>query len=349
MAQPWGFLSSKYTGLYCLLSIGFTIYLLMIASPSITFSALSASDRYLKQHTPHRGPYAIAIFLASKSNERPEDSDNDDGYYVSARTLVYQLLHSPSTKLRNPVPVIILVSQAARESKRQRLRDDGATVINVDNIPHNMTITIDRWTDTFTKLRLFDPSVVPYEKVLLMDADIALTRPIDAIFHDSNTEPREMNETALGEQERELTPEKYIMAASPESLQRNHSYPFLDPDNLSTRFNSGLLMYSPSTELFQYYLKLLEHPDLYYTGGPDQDLLNYAHRWEGPMPWRRLHYSWYLNWPNDNDLKGNMAILHTKWWDHEFSYSSDSVEKFAFARRWEMEGYWIGKEGYTSH
>ncbi|OQE27445.1 hypothetical protein PENSTE_c004G08972 [Penicillium steckii] len=315
----------------------------------MAFGTRSAADRHLKQQNLHRSPYAIAIFLASKSNERPEDSDNDDGYYVSARTLVYQLLHSPSTKLRSPVPVVILVSQHARESKRQRLRDDGAIVVNVDDVAHNVTITVDRWTDTFTKLRLFDPSVVPYEKVLLMDADIALTRPIDGIFQSINTDPRETNQTALNEQEREPLPEKYIMAASPESLQRDHSYPFLDPDNESTRFNTGLLMYSPSTEIFQHYLKLLEQPDLYYTGGPDQDLINYAHRWGGPMPWRRLHYSWYLNWPNDNDLKGNMAILHTKWWDHEFAYSSDSVEKFAFARRWEMEGYWIGKEGYNLH
>ncbi|KAJ5278574.1 hypothetical protein N7478_003946 [Penicillium angulare] len=349
MAPPSQFLRSKYFVLYSLLSIGFTIYLLIVSSSSITFGTLSAADRHPKQHIPNRGSYAIAIFLASKSNERPEESDDNDGYYVSARTIVYQLLHSPSTKLRYPVPLVILVSQHARESKRQRLRDDGAIVVEVDEVAHNMTITIDRWTDTFTKLRLFDPSVVPYQKVLLMDADIALTRPIDAIFQDSNTDLYETNQTALTEPERESLPEKYVMAASPESLQRDHSYPFLDPDNLSTRFNSGLLIYSPSTELFQYYLKLLQNPDLYYTGGPDQDLLNYAHRWGGPMPWRRLHYSWYLNWPNDNDLKGNMAILHTKWWDHKFSYSSDSVEKFAFARRWEMEGYWIGKEGQKSH
>lgn len=340
MARQARFLSKCFP-LYCLLSICFTICLLTVSARPTTH--ISVAD-HPHGESIHRGPYAITTFLAGKFNESPEDSDNDDGYYVSARTLVYQLLHSPSTKLRNPIPLVILVSQDVRETKRQRLRDDGAIVVAVDHVAHNMTVTVDRWINTITKLRLFDPSVVPYEKVLLMDTDMALTRPIDAIFQDPNSDPRQTNQTAHNEPESKPLPEKYIMAASPESLQRDHSYPFFDPDYSASNFNSGLLMYSPSTELFQYYLELLKNPDVYYKGGPDQDLLNYAHRWEGPMPWRRLHYSWYINWPNDNDMKGNMAILHTKWWDHEFSYSSDAVEQFAFARRWEMEGFWMGKE-----
>lgn len=62
------------------------------------------------------------------------------------------------------------------------------------------------------------------------------------------------------------------------------------------------------------------------------------------MAWKRLHWSWYISTPNNNDLQGDMALLHTKWWESGASLSSDSVEKFAFARTWEMEGCWIGQE-----
>lgn len=77
-------------------------------------------------------------------------------------------------------------------------------------------------------------------------------------------------------------------------------------------FNSGLFMYSPSVEIYQYYMRLLDHPDLYYRGIPDQDLLNYAHHWGGPMAWKRLHSSWHINTPKNNDLQGDMALLHAK-------------------------------------
>jgi alpha-N-acetylglucosamine transferase len=341
---PQGKFCNKKFLLFYLLSISFTVYLL-IASSSLAdnFSESSTADNQFPHSTPYHGRYAIGAFLASKFNGKQDDSDDEDAYFVSARTLIYQLLHAPSTKFREPVPVIMLVTQDVRESKRQRLRDDGALVVEIEHLAHNMTITVERWVETVTKLRLFDPTVMPYEKVLLIDTDMTLTRPLDAIFQDPATELRHSNQSAHIEPEIDAPPDKFIMAASPESFQREHPYPFLDPDHKKSYFNSGLIMYSPSAELFQHYMDLINHPDLYYTGAPDQDILNYAHRWGGPMPWKRLHYSWYLNWPNDNDLKGHMALLHTKWWDHAYSYSSDTVEKFALVRRWEMEGYWIGK------
>lgn len=47
-----------------------------------------------------------------------------------------------------------------------------------------MAITVYRWVKTITKRPLCDPKVVPYEKFFLLDTDIVLTRPIDAIFQD---------------------------------------------------------------------------------------------------------------------------------------------------------------------
>lgn len=56
----------------------------------------------------------------------------------------------------------------------------------------------------------------------------------------------------------------------------------------------------------------LSKKEAWYHGFPYRDLLNYAHRVEGPMPWPELQFSWHLNWANDNDLNGGMAALHAK-------------------------------------
>ncbi|GIJ84939.1 hypothetical protein Asppvi_003794 [Aspergillus pseudoviridinutans] len=129
------------------------------------------------------------------------------------------------------------------------------------------------------------------------------------------------------------------MAASPESGKLDHPYPYLDTEQRDSYFNSGFFVYSPSTQLFGHYMSLLNESETWYHGFPDQDLLNYAHRSDGPMPWQKLHFSWHLNWPNDNDLNGGMAALHAKWWKGDFV--SPSVKEYALSRRWEMEGYWM--------
>jgi len=341
MTRPGKYMSKKLL-VFCLVSIACTILLLFVTP--LPLGAISDGLA-----TKYRGRYAIATFLASHDDGTHPVHDEEDPYFVSARTLVYQLLHSPATKLPYQVPVIVAVTPDVRESKRRRLRADGASVIEVEYVAHKAGVADDSWFKMATKLRLFDPTVIPYEKVLFMDADMVLTRPVHDIFGDPNTEPVLSNDATEVGAELGTIPKRYLMAASPESLQRDHAYPFLDPDGTAKNFNGGLFMYSPTAEVFQYYKSLLSHPKLYNTGVPDQDLINYAHRWEGPMPWKRLHPSWYINWPNDNDLAGNMALLHSKWWVHDTSSPSDAVEKFALSRRWEMEGYWTGRETKSTY
>ncbi|KAJ5594866.1 uncharacterized protein N7459_001074 [Penicillium hispanicum] len=324
----------------------------------------------LKNAGPYKGPVAVATFLGGHTEGHEDDRDDEDTYFVGARLLAYQLIHAPRTRLEGSVPFLVVVGPNVRESKRQRLRDDGAIVVPVDSVEHNLTIQVHRWDDTFTKLRLFDSDVVPYERVLLVDTDIVLTRPIDAIFRDPNAypmmtlkkpDPRDSTSGAaptnpLGDAddsddsddsdgslaEQRKMPDNFMIAATPETMIRHHEYPFRDPDHSIKIFNSGFLMYQPSREIFKYYISLLDVADRWYEGGPDQNLLNYAHRYTGPMPWRRLDTTWHINWPHDEDLAGGMATLHVKWWSNE--QVTEKVKDFAAARRWEMEGYWSAKE-----
>lgn len=345
--RPEDFMSKKLLA-FCLLSIAFTIFLLF-GSPAPPSPAELNDAPIPGQHRPaiFKGRHAISTILASKSTEKADHDNDEDGYFVSARTLIYQLLHSPTTKLQTPVPIVMLVTKDVTESKRQTLRDDGAIVVEVEDDKHGTPIAAERWTSMATKPHIFNPAIVPYEKVLFMDVDMVLTRPIDEIFQDFSTELGPNTDATQVDVELGPLPEQYILAASPESRQKDHAYPLRDPDHTMSTFNSGLFMYSPSVEIYQYYMRLRDHPDLYYTGIADQDLLNYAHRWGGPMAWKRLHWSWYINTPNNNDLQNDMALLHTKWWESGASLSKEFVEKFAFARRWEMEGYWMGQEDKT--
>jgi hypothetical protein len=47
-------------------------------------------------------------------------------------------------------------------------------------------------------------------------------------------------------------------------------------------------MFAPSKEMFNYYTSFLNIKDSFDPRYPEQNLLNYAHRWGGPMPWKEL-------------------------------------------------------------
>ncbi|KAJ5101896.1 hypothetical protein NUU61_004118 [Penicillium alfredii] len=314
-----------------------------VASP---ISSPSASPSPLKSR------YAIGTFLGAHWDKKEGDTDYSDWYFVGARILTYQFMHSPITKLKTPIPFIILVSKDVSESKRERLRRDGATVVEVEHIQHNFSDQIGKpsWKETFTKMRLFDPKVMPYEKVLMVDTDMVITRPIDNLFLDRNTALQPSRRNGTKEQKSALLshhrkfPASYAYWTAPETMDWDHPFPFTNEDGAIKEFNSALAMYTPNEAIFQYYMDLIAKPDSFpFWGLPDQNLLNYAHRLDGPLPWQQLEPSWYINWVNPNDLEGEVAIFHIKYWNME--YPHPLVREYALSRRWEMEGYWLAKEG----
>ncbi|KAJ5767818.1 hypothetical protein N7533_000401 [Penicillium manginii] len=294
-----------------------------------------------------KSPYCVAIFLgAYRDYQYGDDDDDDDSYFVGARTLVYQLLHAPATRFTHaidtdPIPVIFLVTKDVSESKRRRLEADGASVIEIE--PIEASWANGRYKQVLTKLRLFDPEILPYEKVFVMDTDMVITRPIDAIFQDegSHFSSPDYNRTGADTEIAPLPP-KYMFAASPESHDLDHPYPFLNLDPENQDFNVGCMLFSPSKEIYKYYLEILKHPNLFRHEFPEQDLLNYVHRLDGPMPWSSLHYSWHISCPNENDIKGKMAIIHAKFW---FAGEKAMARQLAISCMSEMKKYWIGKEG----
>jgi len=222
------------------------------------------------------------------------------------------------------------------ERKRRRLEADGAKVIVVEKLALDWVKVRKQWQDVLTKLRLFE--LVQYDKILFLDSDTLITKRMDNIFDD----PAAQLQQNLGDDSAEKSPpdegkqpSTYLFAGNAGSGGYHHTYPPPKGNN----FNAGCMVLQPSNEMFQYYLGLAQLKDRFPGRTPEQSLWSYAHRRNGNMPWKQLHYDWNVNWATWEDKKHGIASLHSKFWelDHD-----KNLRDFALQIRWMMEGYWKG-------
>ena len=87
--------------------------------------------------------------------------------------------------------------------------------------------------------------------------------------------------------------------------------------------------------MFNYYLSVLNTPNKFHPEYPEQNLLNYAHRKDGNMPWTQLNYTWNIHHPTKTDLEGGVKSLHEKYW----SPAHGDMQPYLNSWRWKMEGY----------
>jgi len=245
---------------------------------------------------------AYATLLTSLAAE-------DDAYLLSTRVLSYQLLHSKSTSTSYSIPFLVLVIPGVPEWKKRILANEGAIIIEVEKLDMNwMTPLSERWRDMMVKLRLFQ--LTEYDRILFLDADTFLLKPLDGVFSDIAAMPRKTKSMAQVMPDEAPLPESYLFATLPEVTNKIHSYP---PMTLP-HFNAGFFLLSPSPELFNYYTSLLGLEGRFDSTYPEQNLLNYAHREAGNMPWSKLHHHWNINLPNMNDVKSGVSSVHSKLW-----------------------------------
>ncbi|RDI85307.1 hypothetical protein Vi05172_g4697 [Venturia inaequalis] len=286
---------------------------------------------------PIKPKYAIATFLTGKSN--PQD-DGEDNYFIAVRVLTYQLLHANETRCQDStIPFIVMVTSTVSKNNRAQLVSDGATVRIVEDIPLRWWIKtgVTRWVDQFTKLRLLE--MTEYDRVLFIDADTLITRPIDPIFKDPNIRasyPSQLQRNKeIKADEMALLPAEYVFAARSDNAltgERDHPFPPLP----TIVFSAGFWVAAPSLALFQYLLAVMNHYRRFDPHTMEQSLLNYAFRRDGAMPWVELDYRWSATWPGENDVEGGVATLHEKFW----STGPDVLrERWRDARR-RMEAYY---------
>lgn len=173
--------------------------------------------------TEKNGPkYAYATFLAGNYN-----NDGEDVYFLGARLLAYQLLHAPETKSNNSIPFLVVATQAVSEAKKERLRQDGAEVVVVDDLiaewigdPRNNP----RFKDVMTKLRVWE--MTQYDRLCLIDGDTVLMGNIDGVFDDPAVKTRTtLNKPGAIKDDEAPQPIEYAIASTAEP-----SRSFLSPD-----------------------------------------------------------------------------------------------------------------------
>lgn len=194
-------------------------------------------------------------------------------------------------------------------------------------------------TNQTPRLRIFE--MVEYERILFIDSDTLITRPIDGIFNEHIIQHPAQTLNNLTHQiksDEALLPATYLFTArSDNALAGERDHPF--PPNSASIFSAGFWLAAPSNEMFTYLMSVMRHWRRFDPFTMEQSLLNYAFRREGPMPWGELDPKWSATWPNARDWDAGVVSLHEKWW----SVGPDDLREKWRAAKGEMEKYFEGR------
>lgn len=302
---------------YALLA-GVILYLTITA----VGTSYSLDPKYgLLNALPASPRYAYATLLTS----------DDERYYTAARVLAYQLLADPETKTSHEIPFVVMVTTSVPKHQRRQLILDGAIVAHVEDVALPFWIRQrlrrpSRYGDQFIKLHVLQ--MLEYDRVLYLDVDTLLMKPMDEIFNDpaartpAQTKYRQTSHFTKAET---MLPAQYVFAGRSDNGRSNdgstggeydHPYPPIERNSLS----GGFWIVAPSNELFNYYMFVMQSSTLgiFRPFDPqfmEQAMLNYVHRRPGGnMPWVALDYKWSATFPNDRDVAGGVASMHDKFW-----------------------------------
>ncbi|KAF2640541.1 nucleotide-diphospho-sugar transferase [Massarina eburnea CBS 473.64] len=300
------------------------------------------------QPNPADEKLAIVTFL-SGTLDKEDDWENDE-YFEATRLLAWQLLHSPATKIRRKnLDFYIIVTPSVSQSRRSRLEKDGAKLWPVDFLYADWLRETDhemRWDDLMGKLRVWQ--MVQYSRVLLLDGDIILREPLDAIFDDVGTRFQITNRSSsvpypLPEHEvLPLLPDQYMLGGTHETIGPDHVFPPTFDNNGLQKFgyfNAGFFLLAPNLLLFDYYCRLMNTKNAFDPRYMEQNLLNQVHAWSGALPWKLVHVKWNMVAVNDADLDGGVKSMHQKWFVEPTS-GSKRVREISLRARWEMQGWY---------
>lgn len=319
-----------FGGFMLLLSWLWNIYFPQSESPEATKSQRIIYATYLSAPTEQKDHFIS------------EFRNTSDPYFDAARILTYQLLHAPETRTRLAIPFVVFVHQNVDQEKRDRLRSDGAQVIEWSDFRVDWVRPMEsRWADVLTKLRLWE--MVQYELIVFLDGDSVLTRCLDGILSAPLTWLATSTQTSLSINGVEIPlPETYIAAGLPQLRTNHSSHPSRVPEDFWDwdTLNAGFMILKPSLEMFHYFEALLVVQDSFDTSVGDQSVLNVALSRGGPTPWTTVDFSWNIQWniqwPWPEDIKTGYAVLHEKWWA---PMHWESREYF-LSWYWRMIGYY---------
>jgi alpha-N-acetylglucosamine transferase len=344
------FLKNPSSHIYRIFGLAAVLLLLLSASlyayhPSTTiFKHTEQLPQQTQQPQQPQQRRAYATFFSS----RVENDTVDDPYFTATRVLTYQFLHHPSTRSQLDIPFLVLVPPHITEYKRQVLRAEGATVVPIELlVPKNNTLNPSntRWVDQFCKIRLFE--MLQYDRILYLDTDMLLTKSLDGIWDEpaaQSVRTTGTNESFIRSDEAPL-PSTYLFTGVSDT-GINHAFPPKEGNDI----NGGFWLIRPDLTLYNYYLSLMEIEGRFDPTFMEQNMLSYAHRREGNMPWTAFPMGkWNANWPNSRDVDGGCASLHDKFWRAD---NQDWIDRRVVEMWWRMqgsmEGFWQNKWLKTS-
>ena len=258
-----------------------------------------STDALADTSTDNTAKYAYAAFLSERNQD--SKSEDEDYYYQGTRMLIYQLLHDPATRTNNSIPFVVLVTDKVEQWKRDQLVLDGAIVHEVEpiNIAWLRPGRV-RWTRIMDKINVF--KMLQYEKVLLLDCDTVVVRPLDGVFNDPKAQVQHNKGNPKHVKSDEAPqPSQYLMAGNG-NTNVHTDY----PTPRSGKLNGGFILLGPSLEAYNYYMSVLNIENRFDSASMEQNLWNYAHRLNGNMPWQQVDPDWIINNPTWKDyISGN--------------------------------------------
>ncbi|CDR99895.1 uncharacterized protein SPSC_02094 [Sporisorium scitamineum] len=259
---------------------------------------------------------AFATLLSINPDKAKHEKDiNDDEYFVATRLLCYQLLHDPQTRNRLGAPFIVMTTPAISQAKIDRLKKDGATIFNITEplVPKLYhSVNQNRYQDVWSKLLIW--KWTQYERVLFIDNDMILSKPLDDLFQQPESIVRQTlhNASAIKADEGPL-PSEYLWSPIPE-IEAGHEFPLKQGQYRANYPNAGFFLLKPSLDMFQYMMSILAVPGKFDPIYPEQNFMNYVFRQSGNMPWTMLDPKWSVHRALMNDVIKGAYSIHEKWW-----------------------------------
>jgi alpha-N-acetylglucosamine transferase len=281
-----------------------------------------------RNHGPKRA-YVSLLTSTAVGPGSPPEKDKQDNYFIAARLLTYQLLHAPATQTNTSIPFVLLVTDDVPERQRQRLRLDGATVVPIESVRyglHWIDPLYPRHKNVMSKLRAFSVLEEKYDRILFLDLDTIISQRLDGVFDDAAATTTSLTDRERAAGNENALPDEYVYAG----VHDRYS-----PDSW---LNSGFFVAKPNEAIMNHYISLMDSRTGKLDGaGPDQDMLNYAHRMDGPMPWSKLDPKWNINSPRLEEWEGGKYhSIHEKWWNPT---NAKAFDRPLSDLRWEMEEF----------
>lgn len=269
--------------------------------------------------------YAFATFLSGYNGT---DSEK---YFTAVKLLTFQLIHDPPTRAQDGTPFLVLVTEDVPQERQDILRQGGATVICVEDVQREwLHPKAARWNGVMAKLNIW--SLTNYEKVVFLDADSVILKPMDKIFSIPTTDPRDSRPAPPQDIDplanmSVTVPQKYMAAGIHDKWMEANKKPLENETfyELDHYMNAGFFAISPSMDMYNFFISLLDHPLPFRLDYPEQNLLNFAYRTDGQMPWQDLGTEWNDITQLKPSYDRNARSLHHKWW---VKISDDSIGEF---------------------